>query len=89
MVLGQAARVPRLLGLVRHFFICGLSTNGLIQSHFIAFCADYGMPETSAASVLAMMGLFDFFGTILSGWLSDRFDNRWLLFWYYGLRGFR
>jgi predicted MFS family arabinose efflux permease len=42
---------------------------------------------TAAASVLAMMGAFDFVGTIGSGWLSDRFDNRWLLFWYYGLRG--
>ncbi len=71
----------------RTFFICGLSTNGLIQTHFIALCADFGMPEVEAASALAMMGAFDFVGTILSGWLSDRFDNRWLLFWYYGLRG--
>src|SRR5262245_55211447 len=69
------------------FFICGLSTNGLIQTHFIPLCADFGMPEVGAASALAMMGAFDFVGTILSGWLSDRFDNRWLLFWYYGLRG--
>ncbi len=69
------------------FFICGLSTNGLIQTHFIALCADFGMPPVEAASALAMMGVFDFVGTILSGWLSDRYDNRWLLFWYYGLRG--
>jgi MFS family permease len=69
------------------FFICGLSTNGLVQTHFISLCADYGMPAVAAASTLAMMGIFDFFGTILSGWLSDRFDNRALLFWYYGLRG--
>jgi sugar phosphate permease len=69
------------------FFICGLSTNGLVQTHFISLCADYGMPAVAAASTLAMMGIFDFFGTIASGWLSDRFDNRALLFWYYGLRG--
>ena len=69
------------------FFICGASTNGLIQTHFIPLCADYGMPAVGAASVLAMMGVFDFFGTVGSGWLSDRYDNRWLLFWYYGLRG--
>ncbi|HXP31301.1 MAG TPA: MFS transporter [Stellaceae bacterium] len=69
------------------FFICGLSTNGLIQTHFIPLCADFGMPEVAAASALAMMGAFDIVGTILSGWLSDRFDSRWLLFWYYGLRG--
>ncbi|MBS0317021.1 MAG: MFS transporter, partial [Proteobacteria bacterium] len=69
------------------FFICGLSTNGLVQTHFISLCGDYGLTAVPAASVLAMMGAFDVVGTILSGWLSDRVDNRKLLFWYYGLRG--
>jgi sugar phosphate permease len=69
------------------FFICGASTNGLIQVHLIPMCLDFGIPQVQAASLLAAMGVFDFFGTILSGWLSDRYDNRWLLFWYYGLRG--
>ncbi|WP_407181048.1 MFS transporter [Bradyrhizobium sp. STM 3562] len=69
------------------FFICGASTNGLVQVHLIPMCLDYGIPQVQAASLLAAMGIFDFFGTIVSGWLSDRYDNRWLLFWYYGLRG--
>lgn len=69
------------------FYICGASTNGLIQTHFISFCGDFNLPATGAATLLAAMGIFDFVGTILSGWLSDRYDNRWLLFWYYGLRG--
>jgi len=69
------------------FFVCGLSTNGLVQTHFIPFCADYGIGEVQAASVLAVMGVFDFLGTVGSGWLSDRYDSRKLLFWYYGLRG--
>ncbi|MCO4315837.1 MFS transporter [Phyllobacterium sp. 21LDTY02-6] len=69
------------------FFVCGASTNGLVGTHFVALCGDYGLAAVGAASVLAMMGFFDFFGTIGSGWLSDRVDNRWLLFWYYGLRG--
>ncbi|MFJ3485070.1 MFS transporter [Pseudomonas sp. NPDC090202] len=69
------------------FFICGASTNGLIQTHFISLCGDYGLAATTAAGMLALMGIFDFFGTIGSGWLSDRFDNRWLLFCYYGFRG--
>jgi MFS family permease len=69
------------------FFICGASTNGLIQTHFISMCGDYGLIATTAAGMLAVMGIFDFVGTIGSGWLSDRFDNRWLLFAYYGLRG--
>src|ERR1700754_3144871 len=69
------------------FFICGASTNGLVQVHLIPMCLDYGIPQVTAASLLAAMGIFDFFGTIVSGWLSDRYDNRYLLFWYYGLRG--
>jgi MFS family permease len=69
------------------FFVCGLSTSGLIQTHLVSLCGDYGMGPIPAASVLTMIGFFDFFGTIASGWLSDRFDNRKLLFWYYGLRG--
>ncbi|WP_374377445.1 MFS transporter [Dongia sp.] len=69
------------------FFICGTSTNGLIQPHLIPFCLDFGVPEQTSANLLALMGIFDFIGTVASGWLSDRFDNRWLLFWYYGLRG--
>ncbi|SIO57710.1 Predicted arabinose efflux permease, MFS family [Bradyrhizobium erythrophlei] len=69
------------------FFICGASTNGLVQVHLIPMCLDFGIPQVQAASLLAAMGIFDFFGTIVSGWLSDRYDNRHLLFWYYGLRG--
>ena len=86
-VLRDAARAPLFWVLFGTFFICGLSTNGLIQTHFITLCGDYGLTAVTAASVLALMGVFDFIGTIGSGWLSDRFDNRWLLFWYYGLRG--
>jgi len=69
------------------FFICGASTNGLIQVHLIPMCLDFGIPQVQAAGLLAAMGIFDFVGTIASGWLSDRYDNRKLLFWYYGLRG--
>jgi predicted MFS family arabinose efflux permease len=69
------------------FFVCGASTNGYIGSHFIAMCGDYGMSEVTGASILATMGILDLVGTTLSGWLSDRFSSRVLLFWYYGLRG--
>ncbi len=69
------------------FFICGLSTSGLVQNHFIPLCHDFGIGAVAASGVLALMGGCDFVGTIGSGWLSDRFDNRALLFWYYGLRG--
>ncbi len=69
------------------FFVCGLSTNGLVQTHFISLCADFGVASVTAASMLAIIGLCDFIGTIGSGWLSNRYDNRALLFVYYGLRG--
>jgi sugar phosphate permease len=86
-VLGRAARSRDFWLLFLSFFVCGLSTNGLIGTHLIAACFDQGIPEVRAAGLLAMMGIFDLIGTTLSGWLSDRYDNRWLLFWYYGLRG--
>lgn len=69
------------------FFVCGLSTNGLIQTHWISICGDFGMAAITAAGTLAVIGIFDFFGTVFAGWLSDRYDNRLLLFWFYGLRG--
>jgi sugar phosphate permease len=69
------------------FFICGASTNGLIGTHLIPACLDHGIPQVTSASLLAAMGVFDLVGTTLSGWLSDRWSNRGLLAWYYGLRG--
>lgn len=69
------------------FFICGATTNGLIGTHLIPAATDHGIPEVTAASLLALIGVFDLIGTTCSGWLSDRIDNRWLLCWYYGLRG--
>ena len=69
------------------FLVCGLSTNGLIGTHFIPAAHDHGMVETVAASLLALVGVFDVIGTIFSGWLTDRMDPRKLLFFYYGLRG--
>jgi len=85
--LGRGARHRDFWLLFGGCFVCGLSTNGLIGTHLIAACFDQGIPEVRAASLLAMMGIFDLVGTTMSGWLSDRWSNRWLLFWYYGLRG--
>jgi sugar phosphate permease len=86
-VLGRAARTRDFWLLAGTFFVCGASTNGLIGTHFISACMDHGIPEVTAAGMLATMGIFDLFGTTGSGWLSDRVDSRWLLFMYYGLRG--
>src|SRR4051812_8465017 len=83
----RASKTPTFWFLFATFFICGFTTNGLVGTHLIAFCGDHGIFEVQAASLLALMGFFDLFGTTLSGWLADRFDPRKLLFFYYGLRG--
>ena len=69
------------------FWICGWSTNGLIGTHFIPAAHDHGMPATTSANLLALIGIFDIVGTIASGWLTDRVDSRYLLFGYYFFRG--
>jgi sugar phosphate permease len=69
------------------FFICGATTNGLIGTHLIAACADHGLSADFGAGMLATIGIFNVVGATCSGWLTDRTDPRWLLFWYYGLRG--
>ena len=83
----SAVRNPAFWALALTFFVCGWTTNGLIGAHFIPAAHDHGMPTTMAAGLLALVGIFDFVGTIASGWLTDRFDPAWLLVAYYGLRG--
>jgi MFS family permease len=83
--IGLASRDFWLLSM--SFFVCGASTNGLIGTHFVPFCIESGVVAETAAGLLAAMGIFNFIGTMGSGWLTDRFDSRYLLFWYYGLRG--
>ncbi len=85
--LREAARTKAFWLLVSTFFICGWTTNGLIGTHFIPSAHDHGLPPTSAASLLAFIGLFDLVGVIGSGWFTDRYNPRNLLLTYYGLRG--
>lgn len=85
--LAVAARSKVFWVLALSFLVCGFSTSGLVQNHFVPLCHDFGMDAVAASGVLALMGACDFVGTVGSGWLSDRYNNRWLLGWYYGLRG--
>jgi MFS family permease len=85
--LAEASRSWTFWVLMATFFICGWSTNGLIGAHFIPAAHDHGMPPTTAANLLALIGIFDIVGTVGSGWLTDRVDPRNLLMAYYGLRG--
>ncbi|WP_408055496.1 MFS transporter [Streptomyces radicis] len=85
--LASAARTRVFWLLAASFAICGASTNGLIGTHFVPGAHDHGMSVPVAASLLAVIGIFDLVGTVLSGWLTDRYDPRRLLAVYYGLRG--
>jgi sugar phosphate permease len=85
--LGEGARSRDFWLLAGAYFVCGASTNGLIGTHLIPACVDHGLTEVVGAGLLAMTGVFSFVGGTASGWLADRWDNRTLLFWYYGLRG--
>jgi MFS family permease len=87
LTLGRGLPSPTFWLLSASFFVCGLSTNGLVGVHLIPLCLDHGIPEVKGAGLLAGMGIFNLVGTTASGWLSDRFDNRLLLACYYGLRG--
>jgi MFS family permease len=82
-----SSRVPAFWLLAGGFGICGATTSGLVGTHFIPAAHDHGLPTTTAASLLALVGVFDIIGTIGSGWLTDRVDSRVLLWWYYALRG--
>ena len=85
--LREGSRVRDFWLLAGTYFVCGASTNGLIGTHLIPACIDHGFSEVTGAALLATMGVFNFIGTTSSGWLADKFDNRVLLFIYYGLRG--
>lgn len=85
--LASAGRTRAFWLLAGTFFVCGWTTNGIISTHFVPAMHDHGVSATAAAGLLAVVGIFDIIGTIGSGWLTDRFDPRKLLFAYYGLRG--
>ncbi len=86
-VIGRAFRRPEFWLLASTFLVCGATSNGLVGQHFIAHAKDHGFDEVTAANWLAVMGFFNFIGTVASGWLTDRFDPRRLLMIYYGFRG--
>ncbi len=87
VALRTASRTSPFWLLAGGFAICGATTNGLVGTHFIPAAHDHGMPTTTAAGLLALVGLFDIAGTVASGWLTDRVDSRLLLAGYYAGRG--
>jgi sugar phosphate permease len=86
-IMRRAVRRPEFWLLAGTFMVCGGTSNGLIGQHFIAHATDHGFGEVTAANWLAVMGVFNFVGTLVSGWLTDRIDPRRLLLAYYSFRG--
>jgi predicted MFS family arabinose efflux permease len=86
-VMARARRSTDFWLLATTFFVCGATSNGLIGTHFIAHAVEHGLTGTAATGILAVMGAFNFVGTLASGWLTDRVDPRRLLTIYYGFRG--
>jgi len=86
-IMQRALKSPDFWLLAVTFYICGATSNGLVGQHFIPHAVDHGFTELNAANALALMGAFNFVGTIASGWLTDRYDPRKLLLIYYGFRG--
>jgi sugar phosphate permease len=86
-IMRRAFRTETFWLLAGTFFVCGATSNGLVGQHFIAHAVDHGFTQTDASGTLAIMGAFNFVGTLASGWLTDRVDPRRLLLAYYGFRG--
>jgi sugar phosphate permease len=86
-VMRGAVRTSDFWFLAGTFFICGATSNGLVGQHFIPHAVDHGFTPVAASTALAVMGVFNFIGTIASGWLTDRVDPRKLLLVYYAFRG--
>jgi predicted MFS family arabinose efflux permease len=84
--LRQAVRTRDFWLLAGSFFICGYTTNGLIGTHLLPHTLEHGFVEGDISWALALMGVMNIVGTMASGWLSDRYDNRKLLATYYGFR---
>jgi MFS family permease len=86
MSLRKATRTRDFWLLAGSFFVCGYTSNGLIGTHLIPHAVEHGFSEATAASAVGLMGMMNVVGTLTSGWLTDRYDNRKLLAGYYSFR---
>jgi len=68
------------------FFVCGWHI-ALVATHIPTYMMDKGLPDWTAAMILALIGVFNMVGTITSGYLSTRFSKKKILSAIYLLRG--
>ncbi|MBK9125150.1 MAG: MFS transporter [Chloroflexi bacterium] len=84
--LREAIRTRDFWLLAGSFFVCGYTTNGMIGTHLLPHALEHGFVEAEMAGAIAVMGVMNIVGSLISGALSERFDNRKLLATYYGFR---
>lgn len=83
----DALKTPTFWLLSGSFFVCGMTSNGLVGTHMIPHAIERGIPEVTAATAVGIMGVASFIGTTFAGWLCDRIDARKVLSAAYLFRG--
>lgn len=84
--LGAALRRLDFWLLAGTFFICGYTSDGTVGTHLITHAVDHGITPATAAGTMSLISVTNTLGAVLSGWLTDRVENRRLLAAIYGLR---
>jgi MFS family permease len=70
------------------FFICGVTTTGAIETHFLPYAAFCGFPPVPASGVYGAVMAINLAGMFLSGWLTDKVNRPLLLGSIYIVRSF-
>jgi sugar phosphate permease len=81
--LGEAARDRGFQALALSFLLCGATSTGILGTHLIPAGVDHGLSPVDAASLLGVVGAIGLGATLVSGWMTDRYDPRKLLAGYY------
>ena len=84
--LSEAFKTKSYILLVSGFFVCGFHIT-LVGTHVPKYVIDRGLEDWTAAAILSLIGLFNIFGSLLSGYLSTKMSKKIILSGIYSLRG--
>ena len=85
--LSEAFKTKSYIFLVLGFFVCGFHIT-LVGTHVPQYVIDRGLEDWTAATILSLIGLFNIFGSLLSGYLSTKIGKKIVLSTIYTLRAF-
>lgn len=80
------ARQKNFWWLMGSFWVCGVTTAGLIDTHLIPYAEDVHIDTITAATAFGVLGTFNVLGTLFAGAVSDRWGHKWVLGWVYAGR---